>query len=263
MALLEIACFNLDSAITAIESGADRVELCDNADLGGTTPQDVMRWISEIRSRTLTNRSNPDGLLLPPINVMVRPRGGTFIYTDKEYEEMKKTIISLKTSGLVDGFVFGILLLLKTSDDGGGTTTASSSIEVAIDIDRTKKLVELAHPLPCTFHRAFDEVENLSRALEDVISCGITTVLTSGGTVNAVQGAEVLGQLVQEAAGRITVMPGGGVRSTNLKMLHQTINSSAYHSSALIAPESVVTDKEEILRMLEILRPEATTTTTD
>ncbi|KAK6379479.1 hypothetical protein LTS17_006397 [Exophiala oligosperma] len=247
MALLEVACFNLDSAITAIESGADRVELCDNADLGGTTPQDVMRWISEIRSRTLTNRSNPDGLLLPPINVMVRPRGGTFIYTDKEYEEMKKTIISLKTSG----------------DDGGGTTTASSSIEVAIDIDRTKKLVELAHPLPCTFHRAFDEVENLSRALEDVISCGITTVLTSGGTVNAVQGAEVLGQLVQEAAGRITVMPGGGVRSTNLKMLHQTINSSAYHSSALIAPESVVTDKEEILRMLEILRPEATTTTTD
>ncbi|KAL6242150.1 hypothetical protein RBB50_011062 [Rhinocladiella similis] len=227
MALLEIACFNPESAIAAISSGADRIELCDNADLGGTTPP--ASWLSKIRSNV---KAKPE----IPINIMVRPRGGNFVYTRKEYEMMEETIASLKATGVVDGFVFGIL-----RSDG------------TVDVEKTKELVALAHPLPCTFHRAFDEVEDLSRALEDVISCGVSTILTSGGASNALQGAEVLRQLVQDAAGRVTIMPGGGVRSTNLKLLHETIGSSAYHSSALIAPESVA-DMQEIHRMIDILR---------
>ncbi|KIW18430.1 hypothetical protein PV08_02718 [Exophiala spinifera] len=234
--LLEIACFNPDSAIAAIASGAHRIELCDDADLGGTTPS--VAWLLRIRSEVNNGRQklHPEEIAIP-INVMVRPRGGDFVYTRAEYETMKETIATLKGTGIVDGFVFGIL-----REDG------------TVDVEKTRELVTLASPLPCTFHRAFDEVKDLSRALEGVVSCGITTILTSGGAANAVQGAEVLHQLVQRAAGRVTIMPGGGVRSANLALLHETIGSSAYHSSALIDSQPVA-NANEIQLMMDILRP--------
>ena len=222
MAVVEIACFNTLSAIIAHVAGASRIELCDNADLGGTTPP--VEWLTKIR----------DGINVP-INVMIRPRGGNFVYTAQDFDTMKNSLNTFKTTGMADGFVFGMLTNERT-----------------VDLDRTTELVSLAAPLPCTFHRAFDELENLYQGLEDVIRCGIKTVLTSGGESNAVRGREVLAQLVKQAGDRIVIMPGGGVRSTNLRMLHRDIQASAYHSSALIQPDTVV-HAEEVSRMRAIL----------
>ncbi len=222
MAVVEIACFNTLSARIAHEAGATRIELCDNADLGGTTPPG--EWLTSIRN----------GIDVP-INVMIRARGGSFVYTAQEFDTMKDSLNTFKSTGMVDGFVFGML-----------------TTEHTVDVDRTTELVSLAAPLPCTFHRAFDELEDLHRGLDDVIRCGIKTILTSGGESNAVQGREVLAQLVKQVGDRIVIMPGGGVRSTNLGMLHQEIQASAYHSSALIQSDTVV-NAEEVSRMRAIL----------
>lgn len=218
MALLEIACFNVQSAIVASESGADRVELCDNADLGGTTPP--LEWLRQIEDKVTV-----------PINVMIRPRGGDFVYTDLEFQSMKNSIKTFKSAGMINGFVFGIL-----------------NHDHAIDVARTTDLTQLAAPLPCTFHRAFDESPNPLEAVEDVVSCGINTILTSGGASDAAQGHGVLAQLVEKAAGRITIMPGGGVRSTNIDMLKRETDAPAYHSSALLG-SGVIANALEIEKM--------------
>ena len=214
MVLLEIACFNTDSAIVAGQAGADRIELCDNADVGGTTPP--LTWLAEIRDRVKI-----------PIYVMIRPRGGDFVYSNQEFWEMKRAIEIWKATGKIDGFVFGILKHDRT-----------------VDIQRTTELVNLAAPLPCTFHRAFDETTDLLQALEDVISCRVQAILTSGGCPTAVQACEVLSQLVKEAGNRTTILPGGGVRSTNIDMLKTTTDAAAYHSSALIGSEAIANASE-------------------
>ncbi|KAK5204639.1 hypothetical protein LTR41_009495 [Exophiala xenobiotica] len=224
MAIVEIACFNTQSAIIAREAGASRLELCDNADLGGTTPP--IEWLTRIRDGTDSD---------VPINVMIRPRGGDFVYTALEFDRMKDSINKVKSTGKVDGFVFGTL-----------------TTENTVDVDRTTELVSLAAPLPCTFHRAFDDLEDLYQGLEDVIRCGIRIILTSGGESNAVQGREVLARLVRQAGDRVVIMPGGGVRSTNLGLLRREIQASAYHSSALFQPDTVV-NAEEVCRMRAIL----------
>jgi copper homeostasis protein len=224
MAILEIACFNTQSAIIAREAGASRLELCDNADLGGTTPP--IEWLTKIRDGTDID---------VPINVMIRPRGGDFVYTAQEFDTMKDSLNTFKSTAKVDGFVFGMVTNERT-----------------VDVDRTTELVSLAAPLPCTFHRAFDELEDLYQGLEDVLRCGIRTILTSGGESNAVQGREVLARLVNRAGDRVVIMPDGGVRSMNLELLHRDIQASAYHSSALIQPNTVV-NAEEVSRMRAIL----------
>ncbi|KIW68566.1 hypothetical protein PV04_04504 [Phialophora macrospora] len=209
MTLLEVACFNVQSAIVASEAGADRIELCDNADLGGTTPP--LEWLAEIH-----------GNVKIPINVMIRPRGNDFVYTDPEFQTMKDAIHAFKSTRMVSGFVFGVLKHDRT-----------------VDIKRTAELVNLAAPLPCTFHRAFDETIDLAQALEDVVDCGIQSILTSGGVSKAVHACETLAQLVNKADGRVVIMPGGGVRSTNIVALKEETSASAYHSSALIGSDCV------------------------
>jgi copper homeostasis protein len=209
MILLEVACFNVQSAIVASEAGANRIELCDNADVGGTTPP--LKWLAELH-----------GIVKVPINVMIRPRGAEFIYTEPEFQTMKDAINAFKSTRMVSGFVFGVLKHDRT-----------------IDVERTAELVNLAAPLPCTFHRAFDETIDLAKALEDVIDCGIQSILTSGGASNAVHACETLAQLVKKADGRVVIMPGGGVRSTNIASLKEETNASAYHSSALLGSDSV------------------------
>ena len=210
---IEIACFNPESAYIADQSGADRIELCDGYAVGGTTPEtDIVR---DVRRNTKT-------LLF----VMIRPRGGDFCYSDTEFAQMKADIIALKP--FVDGFVFGVLHPDST-----------------IDTERNKTLVELAKPLPVTFHRAFDQVSEPLSALEEIIACGFSTVLTSGTKPNVVEGAAVLKTLVEKAADRITVMPGGGLRSSNLATLHQTVGANFYHSSA-ITDGSQMADADEI-----------------
>ena len=210
---LEIACFNLKSAIIAQENGADRVELCAEMKKGGTTPD------FEITEKTRKELSID-------LNVMIRPRGGDFVYTDLEFEQMKDEIIAFKKLN-VDGFVFGIL------DKDGDVNKAQNS-----------ELVALAGPVPCTFHRAFDVVNNVYQSLETVIECGFTTILTSGQEKNVVEGIDVLAELVVKANGRITIMPGGGLRSSNISLLKEKTKASFYHSSAIIDPGETASGDE-------------------
>src|SRR5690606_29746876 len=138
MAKLEIASFNLAAVQIAQSNTADRGELCAEMELGGTSPD-----VEDIRKAR--------EMLSIPLNVMIRPRGGVFVYTDLEFERMQEEIRHAKTL-VVDGFVFGILQQDNT-----------------VDVRQNESPVKLAAPLPCTFHMAFDEVSDMAKALEDVI----------------------------------------------------------------------------------------------
>jgi len=214
---IEIACFNLESALIAKKAGADRVELCADMLVGGTTP--TIERIKQAREHL-----NID------LYVMIRSRGGNFVYSEAEFKQMKSEIETIKKLG-VNGFVFGIL-----KDDN------------TINIEQNKVLVELAKPFPCTFHRAFDEVSDYNQALEDVISCGFSTILTSGTFPNVMEGKEVLKRLVNQANNRIEIMPGGGLRSANISALDEMVNANWYHSSA-ITDGSEIASSEEIIQL--------------
>ena len=217
MKKIEIACFNLESALIAENAGADRVELCADMSVGGTTP--TIEIIQQAREH-----------LTIDLYIMIRPRGGNFVYSDSEFEQMKSEIETIKKLG-VNGFVFGIL-----KDDN------------TINIEQNKVLVELVKPFSCTFHRAFDEVLNVEKALENVISCGFSTILTSGTFPNVMEGKEVLKQLVNQAKNRIEIMPGGGLRSTNISEINEMVDANWYHSSA-ITDGSEIASPEEIMQL--------------
>lgn len=220
MALLEVCCFRPESGILAGRSGADRIELCDKQHEGGTTPP--QQWVADIKS-----------VIDTPIFVMIRPRGGDFQYTCDEFEAMKRSIDGFK--GSVDGYVFGIL---------------RDNLEV--DVARTAELVERARPHDCTFHKAFDEALDLSKALEDVIATGCRGLLTSGGAPNALTGAQMLNGLVAAARGRITILVGGGVRLQNLAHIRDISKADAFHSSALVG-SATLPDAADVRRMKQLL----------
>lgn len=211
---LEIACFNLESVRIAFDAGADRIEFCNGIEEGGTTPnfEDVLQ---------------AKQYLTIPLNVMIRPRGGHFVYSHDEYARMKMDILRFKSIG-VDGFVFGIL-----------------KNDHSIDEVRNTELVTLASPIPCTFHRAFDEIENVEKSLETILKSGFSTVLTSGCEANAMLGVNTLRKLIHLANNRICIMPGGGVRARNIETLLAECPSSYYHSSAIIN-EINMADGDEI-----------------
>ncbi|KAF2687937.1 hypothetical protein K458DRAFT_294521 [Lentithecium fluviatile CBS 122367] len=214
--MLEIACFNAASAIAAAEAGADRIELCSDYTVGGLTPSiDSLRQI-----RRETKKA---------INVMIRPRPGNFVYSDDEIERMKSEIQLLKQEA--NGFVFGIL-----------------DNKNQVDTVRNIELVQLAAPLPCTFHRAFDQVVHMSEGARQLIRCGFTSILTSGGRPNAVLGAEKVAELQQELGNIIELILGGGVRSTNVKYLMEKTEVRWYHSAAITAPGEVV-DADEVAKL--------------
>lgn len=214
---LEIACFNLDSAIIAQENGADRVELCAGIEVGGTTPDiEITKKVSQ--------------LIDIDLNVMIRPRGGNFVYSEAEFEQMKREIIEFKKLK-VNGFVFGIL-----NDDNSINTLQNA------------ELVNLAKPFPSTFHRAFDEVSNVFESLEEIIDCGFHTVLTSGQAENVVDGVTRLSELVAKANNRITIMPGGGLRSNNINFIKELIGATYFHSSA-ITDGSETADAKEVQQL--------------
>lgn len=210
---LEIACFNLESALVAQKSGADRIELCDGFDAGGTTPS---------IENTIAARGNSD----IDLYVMIRPRGGDFVYTESEFEQMKREVVGFKELN-VDGFVFGIL-----------------NQDNSINTDWNSELVTLANPLPCTFHRAFDKVTNAFQSLEEIIDCGFQTVLTSGQTSNVVDGVDRLAELVAKANNRIVIMPGGGLRSSNIAFIQQKTKANWFHSSAITGGNQIANPEE-------------------
>ena len=200
MVQLEVCANGVNSALVAQEGGAYRVELCDNLLEGGTTPS----YGQVALARKLLN------IKLYPI---IRPRGGNFLYSDLEFEVMKADVQSCKALGC-DGVVFGML-----TADG------------KVDVERCKALLEIAHPLPATFHRAFDDAADLFDALEDLISLGFERVLTSGGADTAVEGVDVLKKLIEAASNRIEIMPGAGVSPENVASLVNLTNARAVHGS--------------------------------
>ncbi len=204
---LEIIGFTIESCVAAQNAGANRIELCDGPGEGGTTPS--YGFIKTAREK-----------LSIDLFVMIRPRGGDFLYSEDEFEMMKSDVLLCKQLGC-DGIVTGIL-----TRDG------------KVDIERNKELVELAAPLKATFHRAFDRVSNPSEALEDVIDIGFERILTSGGVPKAMDGAQNLAKLITQAAGRISIMPGSGVNASNILSLAKITNAIEFHSSASLSLES-------------------------
>ena len=186
MTFVEAAVETLDSALAAERAGADRIELCANLSDGGTTPSAGL--IAAVAERAQL-----------PVVVLIRPRGGSFVYSDDEIDAMIRDIELAGTMGIA-GIVTGAI----TSDG-------------RIDVERTRTLVKAAAGLPVTFHRAFDSAANLPDALEQLIDLGVSRVLTSGGAATALEGASVIAALVDQARERIAIMAGGGIREHNVR----------------------------------------------
>ena len=235
---LEIISFNIESCIAAQEAGANRIELCDSPGEGGTTPS--YAFIKAAREK-----------LHIDLYVMIRPRGGDFLYSDEEFEMMKADIIICKQSSC-DGIVTGIL-----TKDG------------KVDKARCKKLIDLAYPLEATFHRAFDRVENPFEALEDIIDLGFERILTSGLKPKAIDAKETLAALVKQSTDRIIIMPGSGITSENIIEITESTGVKELHSSASIFAESkmefqnagmneslthITVNKVEVKKMAELLK---------
>lgn len=199
--LLEVAANSVASALAAQEGGAGRVELCAALELGGVTPS-----YAEIATAR-------DQLAIP-LYVLIRPRGGDFLYSDFECEVMQRDIEVCVALGC-DGVVLGVL-----------------DAEGQVDAARCRALVAAARPLGVTFHRAFDKVCDPTRALEAVIDLGCERLLTSGGQASAFDGAAQIRALRAQAAGRVVVMPGAGVHARNIAALAQATGANEFHASA-------------------------------
>ena len=198
---LEVIAFDIASCKIASAYGASRIELCGNPHEGGTTPSYGM--IKEAREET--------NLQLFPI---IRPRGGDFLYSHEEFNIMLHDIEVCKKLG-ADGVVIGML-----REDG------------SIDMERCSKLVIAAEHMDVTFHRAFDRTNAPIDSLELVIKLGCKRILTSGLHPSVDQGIDNLKLLVQKAADRIIIMPGSGIRSTNILNIAEQTGAFAFHSSA-------------------------------
>jgi copper homeostasis protein len=195
---VEICVDSVESAINAQIAGADRVELCDNLLEGGTTPG----YGTIVSARNNLNIG---------LNVIIRPRGGDFLYSDLEYDIMRRDIEACGECG-VNGIVIGLL-----KQDG------------SIDTDRTAKLIEFAYPMEVTFHRAFDVCSDPLRGLEEIISTGAKRVLTSGQKNSVPEGMELIRHLVEKAADRIIIMPGGGINLSNIEVIARSTAAKEYH----------------------------------
>lgn len=245
--ILEIACFNQESALVAAGAGADRIELCKDYHLGGVSADTDI--LEKLKSQ-----------LTIPIYTMVRPHAEGFCYEEFDFEVMKQTLNSLKSCG-ADGFVFGIL---------NRSSQKTYDLNVSwVDVPRNKQLIQLADGRPCTFHRAFDVIpeSHWENALSDIMECGFTSILTNGGAsgTRAVECVDKLQTLVRykiqlegESKSQSNRVPeiivGGGVRASNIGLLHNITGASAFHSAALLATEEVASATEVFKMKDEITR---------
>ncbi|HMJ71456.1 MAG TPA: copper homeostasis protein CutC [Cyclobacteriaceae bacterium] len=198
---LEVVVYNIESALKAQEGGADRIELCDNPAEGGTTPS--FGTIEVVRGNVSLD-----------VFVMIRPRGGDFCYTSWEFYCMKRDIWQCQKLS-VDGVVFGIL-----------------TPEGRIDKKRCKELIDKSRPLKVTCHRAFDMTRDPFEALEDCIEVGFDRILTAGQQPQASKGAELIGELIRKANGRIAIMPGSGVNENTVEHILSVSKAKEIHFSA-------------------------------
>lgn len=215
-ALLEIACFNLDSCIIAEKAGAHRIEFCSDYNSGGVTPNE--KDICEIKKK-----------IKIPIHVIIRPRRGNFVYSEDEINEMKRNILLCKQNNM-DGVVFGVLHSDQT-----------------INELQCKQLIELAKPMKTVFHRAFDQVADLEQGIQKLIELKFDGVLTSGGKESALSGIENLKKLQSTYGDKIQIIAGGGIRSTNITTIRSVSGCQFFHSAA-------ITDGNETANENEILK---------
>jgi copper homeostasis protein len=213
-----------EAAVAAEQGGADRVELCANLLEGGTTPS-----AGSIR---LARQRIDIGL-----QVMIRPRGGDFCYSEAEFEVMKYDIEMARKLG-ADGVVIGIL-----RPDG------------TVDGERTEELVALARPMNVTFHRAFDMARDPYEALAALVELGVDRVLTSGREITAFEGMELIASLVEAAGGRIVVMPGGGIHERNIRRIVERTGAKEVHAAAPVMVPSAMEYRNPNCFMGGELRP--------
>ncbi|MFZ4398807.1 MAG: copper homeostasis protein CutC [Bacteroidales bacterium] len=216
--LLEVCANSVESAITAEKGGALRVELCDNILEGGCTPSSAS--ISLARKH-----------LSIDLYILIRPRGGDFLYSSLELEIIKQDIIAAKNMG-ADGVVFGIL-----------------NKEGKIDKTICRQMLEVAYPLRTTFHRAFDMVSDPFTSLDDIISLGFDNLLTSGLHATAFEGKEIIKQLINQANNKIIIMPGSGINEENIKEIAITTKAKAFHVSVRKKIESKMEFRKHSIRM--------------
>lgn len=198
---IEVCVESLAGVVAAARAGADRVELCAALSEGGLTPS----------AGTIAAAREVAGIGLV---VLVRPRGGDFLYDERELEVLRRDVRCARAAG-ADGVALGVL-----TADG------------AVDVARMSELVALARPMQVTFHRAFDHAREPLATLDELIELGVERVLSSGQEATAVAGVELLRRMVARAAGRIAVMPGGGVRPANVAELVRATGAREVHFSA-------------------------------
>lgn len=208
--IVEICTDSVESAIIAESAGAARIELCSALSEGGVTPSTGL--IESVRRDTKIK-----------LHVLIRPRGGDFLYTGTEFSVMRRDIDMAGELG-ADGIVTGIL-----NSDG------------TVDVERTALLAEYAAPMSLTFHRAFDLCSDPKKGLEDIISTGAARLLTSGQAKSAIEGAPLIRSMIRDAAGRIEIMPGGGIDEYNAALLASGTGAREFHLSGRRQYESGMT----------------------
>jgi copper homeostasis protein len=216
--LIEICVDSVESACSAEEAGAERIELCSALSEGGITPSQGL--ISMVR-----NNFSLD------LNVIIRPRGGDFLYNDAEFSVMRHDIDIAGEAG-ANGIVTGILL-----SDGN------------IDVDRMTRLVEYAYPMNVTFHRAFDMCRDPHKAIDDVIATGSVRLLTSGHAKNALEGINLIKELIEIAGEKLVIMPGGGIDEFNVTSIANATGAREFHLSARKSIDSQMTFRRKGIYM--------------
>lgn len=207
--LMEVCVDSVESAVNAERGGAGRLELCSSLLEGGLTPSVGLLQVVKQYVKI-------------PIYAMIRPRSGDFLYSDLEVEVMRKDIELMKSHG-ADGLVLGAL-----TEDG------------RVDAELCMELLAAARPLPVTFHRAFDMVHDPTIALETLVSLGFQRVLTSGCDSSALEGLPLIKRLIDQAKGRITIMPGGGITERNLQRILEGSGAQEFHCSARSSRDSAM-----------------------
>ncbi len=220
--ILELATFKAESVLLAENAGVGRLELCEDYACGGLTPSmDYFRFAREKFSRD--------------IFVMIRPRTGGYIFTDAEFEGMLEDVARFRDAGS-NGFVCGFF-----------------KKEQEINQKQLLRFVDACQGLPVTFHRSFDELSDWKNGLELLIDSGCKRLLTSGDGAIAFEGRRRLREMVDYADGRIIILPGGGIRSTNIKEIIAEVGPVEVHTAALSSGVSEIADESELHKLIELL----------
>ena len=199
----EVCVESFQEAISATAAGSNRIELCENLSCGGTTPSygTIKKTIEKLQI---------------PVTVMIRPRGGDFCYTNEEFEIMREDLRMCNLLGAA-GVVFGLLKPNQT-----------------IDIERTKELVNLARPMPVTFHKAIDETKDILQSVIQLKTIGIDRILSSGGEITAIEGSETLLKMIEIAGDQPKIIVAGKVTWENFDEIQHLIPSGEYHGRRLV-----------------------------